>query len=1085
MNPLDRPQEEPIEIDRTSISEPFTPIKDEDLIDRAQSSSKEDIPTIQPKSVEEIQELSVSPPPTAPLPKMKRVLRRGPRVTLTSQKTSNSGIKAPRGLKKLPPAPSDPADYFSPQNKTLKSKKTARPQPHVFEVESVKESIEDVVQSLEESQAQPTKELLSLIPQVSLNEDLLGTPQHLDPQFAPYQDNKYEDASHNQNNLSTEDFINQLAIQRNQTVTEVEQNQANAQPLEMTIHHTESFQKQQGDVALHKDMRLAGHCTLKYLINKIQGIEAWLAHHDDYGLVVLKLVWPTMLSENAMMWQFDAEMQLLTLQNIQHDIVQRVYDWGEEETCGAWYVMLAWVEGESLADQLKRGPLSYDKAYHYFEILAQGLIQCHQQGIIHRKIQPSHIILQDEYPYLISFQWVEEIGGEDLQRKQQGVYQKLGTRPKYLAPEWIQDSRITSVADIYALAACFLSAVNPNANSWRDAPLTLQSTMSAALHHDPNSRSSAQEFFDDLSQSNWKYEYQNSQEDHFQTLMLHELVQRIRKDELGWHLIRRLGTNQEECQPWGSHEEVVKAVKRAQRYQPETDLHTQQFMQDTQSIEAREAAVNQKLKELQAQQQQLQNRIRDVKKQEDEANWKEEALRVRENELLQKDAGLQEENQRLQQKREALEQQEQILDQKESDLIYKEKIVLEQLAESESVKAETLKLMAETRVLQTDIEQKHNQQQQALALTESELSAQRALRVRMETTEYQAKVEVAAQELLQQREHQALLEIEKEKEQARADFLAQQAQATEIEAKNQSYRAGQAQETRKRMLANLQEGLPFRASIKSAPTPIIEKPLEASVSEIFVGNYCWRLRYCPAGMTWLGSKQGEGKSEEKPCHKIRINKGFWFAETPVTQALWNQIMEDNPSQFLGQDRPVEGVTWLEAVLFCNALSLAQNLEPAYEVLKENHRTEVQWYQNASGYRLPTEAEWEYAARCGQSGQSHLYTNGSDLDAVAWFSKNAKGETQSVGLKEANSWGLYDLCGNVWEWCHDTWKKDIYRTRSDGVTRDPFHYQALLTPRSVRGGAWYDFAACCRLAYRPGLDVNGPYGVGLRPCLPHA
>ena len=1072
--------------------------------------------TIQAKSMVELQELSVSPSPKTPQIKRK-ALRRGPRVTLTSQKSSQQGIKAPRGLVALPANPYHihPSTYPSTPHAISSSmpnhvayettsdstaaqasdqvtnsthprsttRKTARPQPHVFEDESVKESIDDLVENLEATQ-KASDSFPSLVPQVTLQEDLQTQGYNLNPQFAPYHSVQ---APEDEKQIHTEEFIQSLVSDRTQNVSEVLQQQQEQAPVEIQVHTTAPLVASQGDVRLLKDMRLADSCTIKYMINKIHGVESWLAEHDQYGLVVLKLVWPQMLSENTMMWQFDAEMQLLTLQNIQDQVVQTVYDWGEEKITGAWYVVLAWVEGESLADRLKKGPLPYSLAYHYFLGLTQGVFACHQHGVTHRKIQPSHIILSPQAASLISFQWVEEVAGEDLQRKQQGVYQKLGARPKFLAPEWTQDTRITSAADVYALAACLLTAVNHQAQSWKEAPIKLQAALAGALYHDPSLRSTAQDFHDDLVQSEWYYEYQNSKTTtaHTQVLALHEVVQEIRKNELGWHLVRRVDHDQEEaCQPWGNCPELVKAVQRAQRYQSHAPIVERANSVDLSSLESKEKAISQQLKDLQIQKEKLQARMRSIEKQEQEWSWKDEALRVRENELLQKDAGLQEEHRRLATWRDQLQSQSEQIEHRQKQMDEQEKLVDQQLAEANKVKAESLQLMAETRVLQNKISQQEEQQKQALALTESELAAQRALRVHMQTVDYQNQVEEAAAELLAQRDLQALQEREKEKEKARAELLAQREAEAQLEAQNHAYRVEQAEQARKRMVANLQEGLPFRTSMKEKPEYIVvPKPTEAEISEIWVGKFCWRLRYCPAGMTWLGSEQGEGNKEERPRHKVRINKGFWLAETPVTQALWNQIMQENPSQFKGLDRPVEGVTWLEAVLFCNALSEAQGLSLAYQVIKDKHRTEVIWHKEAQGYRLPTEAEWEYAARCGQSGQGYQYANGHDLDTVAWFSKNARGETHAVGLKEANAWGLHDLCGNVWEWCHDTWQKDIYRTRSDGVTRDPVFYQPLLTPKSIRGGSWYDFAASCRIAYRPGLDVNGPYGVGFRPCLP--
>ena len=143
---------------------------------------------------------------------------------------------------------------------------------------------------------------------------------------------------------------------------------------------------------------------------------------------VLKVVWPQVLSDNPMMWQFDAEIQVRALQQIDHVAVPHILDWGEDPERGAWFTALEWVVGDSLAHRLKRNALTVDDAVSLFSKLAEGLALCHREGIIHRKIQPAHIILSPRGP-LISFQWVDEIGGHDLQRAQQGAYQLFGRRP--------------------------------------------------------------------------------------------------------------------------------------------------------------------------------------------------------------------------------------------------------------------------------------------------------------------------------------------------------------------------------------------------------------------------------------------------------------------------------------------------------------------------------------------------------------------------------------------------------------------------------------------------------------------------------
>ena len=250
---------------------------------------------------------------------------------------------------------------------------------------------------------------------------------------------------------------------------------------------------------------------------------------------------------------------------------------------------------------------------------------------------------------------------------------------------------------------------------------------------------------------------------------------------------------------------------------------------------------------------------------------------------------------------------------------------------------------------------------------------------------------------------------------------------------------------------------------------------------LYLDTLPWSLRYCSSGSCFIGSHEGKGRPEERPRHQIQISWGYWLSESPITQSIWRKVMNSEPSQFRGDHHPVESITWLDAVRFCNRMSEMQGFQPAYH-LETGIRTLAHWNPLANGYRLPTEAEWEYAARSGLDSGIEIYSGGHELEQFGWFSKNSGGETHPVGLKEPNHWGFFDFCGNIWEWCHDEWLKDAYKGRRS-VNRDPVHYQAKLSPRVIRGGGWYDFANRCRISYRPGLEAEGSYGIGFRPCLP--
>jgi len=195
------------------------------------------------------------------------------------------------------------------------------------------------------------------------------------------------------------------------------------------------------------------------------------------------------------------------------------------------------------------------------------------------------------------------------------------------------------------------------------------------------------------------------------------------------------------------------------------------------------------------------------------------------------------------------------------------------------------------------------------------------------------------------------------------------------------------------------------------------------------------------------------------------------AATEVTQSEWTALGMANPSQFIGPDLPVESVTWLQAVQYCNALSVNDGLTAAYDISGQ----QVDWNRSADGWRLPTEAEWEWLCR---AESATTFANGPltgrvcnvdpNLDAMGWYcGSDFEGVpgTKNVGMKASNDQGLYDMHGNVWEWCWD-WFGD-YRSEDpegDGVIFDPVG-SAGGTQRVVRGGSWYGGSEDCRSAKR--------------------
>jgi len=201
---------------------------------------------------------------------------------------------------------------------------------------------------------------------------------------------------------------------------------------------------------------------------------------------------------------------------------------------------------------------------------------------------------------------------------------------------------------------------------------------------------------------------------------------------------------------------------------------------------------------------------------------------------------------------------------------------------------------------------------------------------------------------------------------------------------------------------------------------------------------------------------------EQPQHPVKITRPFFLGTHLVTQGQYKAIMGSNPSHFKGSDDlPVENVSWLDAVNFCNKMSEKDKRTPFYRT-KGTDVADV----GGNGYRLPTEAEWEYACRAGMAG---LFPWGDDIGKHGehvWFSDNSDSKTHPVGQKRPNAWGLCDMLGNVWEWCAD-WYDEKYYAWSPSVAVDP-PGPPKASCRVLRGGGWCYVASECRPANRSGF-----------------
>ncbi|MBQ7111061.1 MAG: formylglycine-generating enzyme family protein [Thermoguttaceae bacterium] len=248
------------------------------------------------------------------------------------------------------------------------------------------------------------------------------------------------------------------------------------------------------------------------------------------------------------------------------------------------------------------------------------------------------------------------------------------------------------------------------------------------------------------------------------------------------------------------------------------------------------------------------------------------------------------------------------------------------------------------------------------------------------------------------------------------------------------------------------------------------------------------FRWAPPGRFLQGSPESEeGRDWYEYRREVELTRGFWILETETTQAMWNVVFDENPSKFRGPKRPVDSVGLAEIAEFCAALSERVGANGAVKPVKSGKSTKNEEAEEATGvlFALPTEAQWEYAARAGTTGPYPAAT----LEEIAWFGDENDGGTRDVATKKPNAWGLYDVCGNLWEWCADRYGDYPTDENGRGLSAiDPTGATPEECPGNVRvdrGGCWDSEARECRTAYRGYYDADrkGPY-VGFRfVCVP--
>jgi len=235
------------------------------------------------------------------------------------------------------------------------------------------------------------------------------------------------------------------------------------------------------------------------------------------------------------------------------------------------------------------------------------------------------------------------------------------------------------------------------------------------------------------------------------------------------------------------------------------------------------------------------------------------------------------------------------------------------------------------------------------------------------------------------------------------------------------------------------------------------------------GMHCWfstkALAQAQAEYKAALARYQSSYDWEKPAHDVTLTRPFHMGKYSVTQEQYQQVMGTNPSHFKGPNLPVEAVSWDEATEFCKAVA-------HFAKLREGDPGQQQFGKML--YRLPTEAEWEFACRAGTTTTYYTGDAEADLGRAAWYAANSGGKTHPVGQKAANAFGLYDMHGNVWEWCAD-W----YEAYKPGAAVDP-QGPSEGQYRVLRGGAWYNNPRICRSADRDWISpVNRDHYIGLR------
>lgn len=267
-----------------------------------------------------------------------------------------------------------------------------------------------------------------------------------------------------------------------------------------------------------------------------------------------------------------------------------------------------------------------------------------------------------------------------------------------------------------------------------------------------------------------------------------------------------------------------------------------------------------------------------------------------------------------------------------------------------------------------------------------------------------------------------------------------------------SYRAAEQEiENYKKQIESLEKQIEeHKKRIKT-----LERLCSSQAETFTVNGVSFKMVHVDGGTFMMGADKGDNEAwdDEKPLHEVTLSD-YWMGETPVTQALWQAVMRKNPSKYKGKPNcPVECVSWNDCQVFIQKLSKLTGKQ----------------------FHLPTEAQWEYAARGGNKSMGYKYAGSDNIAEVAWYVENSNHQTHPVGELEPNELGFYDMSGNVWEWCQDRFGKKYYENSQikDPTGPDYGFYRVL------RGGHWESITKFCRVSCRNHPPTFTSGGIGLR------